>query len=144
MIQIYAIQNIFFVFLTLLLFSCIIIVMNKKRSKSFNKILYRQSDMHNILKDFFFKDIFDDKVVTSQSKIWREKQTTRVVIIDEKAYWVSENMFYVGDTVNGKVRPETGRPLDTTKMSKKEIDKMLFILDNLKNGKINDSGSAGN
>ena len=130
--------------LTLIAFSSIIIVMNRKRKKSFNKILYRQSDMHNILKDFFFKDIFDDKVVTSQSKIWREKQTTRVVIIDQKAYWVSNNMFYVGDTVDGKVRPETGRPLDTTKMSKREVDKMLFILDNLKNGKLNDSGSTGN
>ena len=130
--------------LTLIVFSSIIIVMNKKRKKSFSKILYRQSDMHNILKDFFFKDIFDDKVVTSQSKIWKEKQTTRVVIIDQRAYWVSNNMFYVGDTVDGKVRPETGKPLDTTKMSKREVDKMLFILDNLKNGKINDSGSAGN
>jgi archaellin len=121
-----------------------ILLINKKKSKSFNKILYRQSDMHNILKDFFFKDIFDDKIVTSQSKIWKEKQTTRVVIIDQKAYWVSNNMFYVGETVDGKVKPETGRPLDTTKMSKREVDKMLFILDNLKNGKINDSGSAGN
>ena len=130
--------------LTSISFCAIIILMNKKRNKSFNKVLYRQSDMHNILKDFFFKDIFDDKIVTSQSKIWREKQTTRVVIIDQKAYWVSNNMFYVGDTVDGKVRPETGRPLDTTKMSKKEVDKMLFILDNLKNGKLNDSGSTGN
>ena len=118
--------------LTLVAFCFIIIVMNKKRKKSFNKVLYRQSDMHNILKEFFFKDIFDDKVVTSQSKIWKEKQTTKVVIIDEKAYWVSNNMFYVGDAINGKVRPETGKPLDTTKMSKKEIDKLLFILDNLK------------
>ena len=130
--------------LTLVLFCAIIILMNKKRNKSFNKVLYRQSDMHNILKDFFFKDIFDEKVITSQSKIWKEKQTTRVVIIDQRAYWVSNNMFYVGDTVDGKVRPETGKPLDTTKMSKREVDKMLFILDNLKNGKINDSGSAGN
>jgi hypothetical protein len=129
--------------LTLIAFSSIIIVMNKKRKNSFNKVLYRQSDMHNILKEFFFKDIFDDKVVTSQSKIWKEKQTTRVVVIDQKAYWVSGNMFYVGDTVDGKVRPETGKPLDTTKMSKREVDKMLFILDNLKNGKLNDSGSAG-
>ena len=137
-------QAIIIMGLTLISFSSIIIVMNKKRKKSFNKVLYRQSDMHNILKDFFFKDIFDDKVVTSQSKIWREKQTTRVVIIDQKAYWVSNNMFYVGDTVNGQVRPETGKPLDTTKMSKREIDKMLFILDNLKNGKLNDSGSTGN
>ncbi len=137
-------QAILTIGLTLIVFSSIIIVMNKKRKKSFSKILYRQSDMHNILKDFFFKDIFDDKVITSQSKIWKEKQTTRVVIIDHKAYWVSNNMFYVGDTVDGKVRPETGKPLDTTKMSKREVDKMLFILDNLKNGKINDSGSAGN
>ena len=137
-------QAILIIGLTLISFSSIIIVMNKKRKKSFNKILYRQSDMHNILKDFFFKDIFDDKVVTSQSKIWKEKQTTRVVIIDQKAYWVSNNMFYVGDTVDGKVKPETGKPLDTTKMSKREVDKMLFILDNLKNGKLNDSGSTGN
>ena len=137
-------QAIITIGLTLIAFSSIIIIMNKKRKKSFSKILYRQSDMHNILKDFFFKDIFDDKVITSQSKIWKEKQTTRVVIIDQRAYWVSNNMFYVGDTVDGKVRPETGKPLDTTKMSKREVDKMLFILDNLKNGKINDSGSAGN
>jgi archaellin len=134
----------YFSILTIIVFSYILIAINKKRKKSFNKVLYRQSDMHNILKDFFFKDIFDNKVATSQSKIWKEKQTTKVVIIDQKAYWVSDNMFYVGDTVDGKVRPETGKPLDTTKMSKKEIDKMLFILDNLKNGKLNDSGSAGN
>jgi archaellin len=137
-------MNYLIVFLTTIAFCAIIIIINKKRNKSFSKVLYRQSDMHNILKDFFFKDIFDDKVITSQSKIWKEKQTTRVVIINEKAYWVSNNMFYVGDTVDGKVRPETGKPLDTTKMSKKEVDKMLFILDNLKNGKLNDSGSAGN
>jgi hypothetical protein len=132
------------IMLTSIVFCAILILMNKKRNKSFNKVLYRQSDMHNILKDFFFKDIFDDKIVNSQSKIWRDKQTTKVVIIDQKAYWVSNNMFYVGDTVDGKVKPETGKPLDTTKMSKREVDKMLFILDNLKNGKLNDSGSAGN
>ena len=137
-------KNFIVLVLTLPVFYAILNVIRKKEKQSISKILYRQSDMHNILKDFFFKDIFDDKVVTSQSKIWKEKQTTRVVIIDQKAYWVSNNMFYVGDTVDGKVRPETGRPLDTANMSKKEIDKMLFILDNLKNGKLNDSGSAGN
>lgn len=130
--------------LTLITFCFIIIIMKKKEKKTFSKIVYRQSDMHNMLKDFFFKDIFNDKNVTSQSKIWRDKQTTKVVIINEKAYWVSNNMFYVGDTINGQVRPETGRPLDTSNMSKKEVDQMLFILDNLKNRNINDSGSTGN
>ena len=130
--------------LTLFLFWAILIVIKKKTKKSFNKTVYRQSDMHNILKDFFFKDIDNDKVITSQSKIWKEKQSTKVVILDQKAYWISNNIFYVGEAVNGKIKPETGEPLDTSNMSKREIDKMLFILDNLKNGKINDSGSAGN
>ena len=130
--------------LTLFLFWAILIVIKKKTKKSFNKTVYRQSDMHNILKDFFFKDIDNDKVITSQSKIWKDKQSTKVVILDQKAYWISNNIFYVGEAVNGKIKPETGEPLDTSNMSKREIDKMLFILDNLKNGKINDSGSAGN
>jgi hypothetical protein len=130
--------------LTLIAFCFIIIVIKKKERNTFRKLVYRQSDMHNMLKEFFFKDIDNDKVFTSQSKIWREKQTTKVVILDKKAYWISNNIFYVGEAVDGKVKPETGQPLDTSNMSKREIDKMLFILDNLKNGKINDSGSAGN
>ena len=36
--------------LTLAVFSSIIIVISKKEKKSFNKILYRQSDMNNMLK----------------------------------------------------------------------------------------------
>ena len=130
--------------LTLVVFCSIIIITTKKEKKSFNKTVYRQSDMHNILKDFFFKDINNNKVIMSQSKIWKERQTTKVVILDQKAYWISKNIFYVGEAVNGTVKPETGQPLDTSNMSKKEIDKMLFILDNLKSGEIKDGGTTGN
>ena len=130
--------------LTLAVFSSILIVISKKEKKSFNKILYRQSDMHNMLKEFFFRDIFDNEVASSQSKIWKEKKTTKFLIIDQKAYWVSNNMFYVGDTANGQVRPETGKPIDISTMSQKEVNKMLFILDNLNGGRKNDSGGARN
>lgn len=130
--------------LTLALFSSILIVMNKKEKQSFNKTLYRQSDMHNMLKEFFFRDIFDNKAASSQSKIWKEKKTTKFIVIDQKAYWVSNNMFYVGDADNGQVRPETGKPIDISTMSPKEVNKMLFILDNLNGGRRNDSGGAGN
>ena len=53
-------------------------------------------------------------------------------------------MFYVGDADNGQVRPETGKPIDISTMSPKEVNKMLFILDNLNGGRRNDSGGAGN
>ena len=91
--------------LTSIAFCAIIMLMSKKRNKSFSKVLYRQSDMHNMLKKFFFKDIFDNEVASSQSKIWKEKKITKFVVIDQKAYWVSNNMFYIGDTANGQVRP---------------------------------------
>ena len=130
--------------LTLAVFSSILIIIGKKERKSFNKTLYRQSDMHNMLKEFFFKDIFDNKAASSQSKIWKEKKTTKFLVIDQKAYWVSNNMFYVGDADNGQVRPETGKPIDISAMSTKEVNKMLFILDNLNGGRKNDSGGAGN
>ena len=130
--------------LTLAVFSSILIVISKKEKKSFNKTLYRQSDMHNMLKEFFFRDIFDNEIASSQSKIWKEKKTTKFLIIDQKAYWVSNNMFYVGDTANGQVRPETGKPIDISTMSQKEVNKMLFILDNLNGGRKNDSGGARN
>ena len=130
--------------LTFAVFSSILIVISKKEKKSFNKTLYRQSDMHNMLKEFFFRDIFDNEVASSQSKIWKEKKTTKFLVIDQKAYWVSNNMFYVGDTDNGQVRPETGKPIDISTMSQKEVNKMLFILDNLNGGRKNDSGGARN
>ncbi len=130
--------------LTLAVFSSILIIIGKKERRSFNKTLYRQSDMHNMLKEFFFRDIFDNKAASSQSKIWKEKKTTKFLVIDQKAYWVSNNMFYVGDADNGRVRPETGKPIDISTMSPKEVNKMLFILDNLNGGRRNDSGGAGN
>ena len=130
--------------LTLAVFSSILIIISKKEKRSFSKTLYRQSDMHNMLKEFFFRDIFDNEVASSQSKIWKEKKTTKFLVIDQKAYWVSNNMFYVCDTDNGQVRPETGKPIDISTMSPKEVNKMLFILDNLNGGRKNDSGGARN
>jgi hypothetical protein len=56
-----------------------------------------------------------------------------------------DNVFYTADAINGRVDENTAKPLDVENMSKKELDKMLSILDDLKQGVgPNDSGSAGN
>ena len=65
-------------------------------------------------------------------------------MIEGQAYWVHDNMFYVADTANGLVDPETVRPIDTNNMSNRDIDKMLFILDSLRNGNSDDSSSTWN
>ena len=130
--------------LTLVIASSIIIVAVKRRKKYFAKIVYTQSDIHQIVKNFLPKDLFEVPKLISQARKHVRNQTVRVLIIEDQAYWVHDNMFYVADTVDGLVDPETVRPVDTNNMSKRDIDKMLFILDSLRNGNSDDSSSAWN
>lgn len=130
--------------LTLVATWLIIRITTKKKYKNFDRVLYRQSDMHNLMKKFFSQELPSNKVVSSQLKKRKDKDMVKVLIIGNQAYWVSENIFYVADAENDSVLPDTAQPVNTETMSKKDIDKMLFILDNLKQGNADDSGSAGN
>ena len=130
--------------LTLVLASSIIIIAVKRRKKYFAKIVYTQSDIHQIVKNFLPKDLFEVPKLISQARKHVRNNTVKVLIIEDQAYWVHDNMFYVADTADGSVNPETVRPVDTNNMSKRDIDKMLFILDSLKNGNSDDSSGAWN
>lgn len=58
-----------------------------------------------------------------------------VAIIEDKAYWVVDNIFYQADlTMDGEIDRSSSKPVNTFEMSNKDITKMLFILDNLAEG----------
>lgn len=118
-------------------------IIQKRQEKIYKRTLFRQSDMHDLLKTFFSRIAVDEEK-PSQLRKRIDKDMIKVVIVDSKAYWISENIFYVSDAVGERPDPSTARPVDTTNMSKNELDKMMFILDNLNRGKRNDDSSAGN
>ncbi len=122
----------------------IIRVIRKNAKKSFSKTLYSQSDIHKLLKYFFSLNITNNDKPISQLTKRKERDMIKVIVMGNLAYWVSENIFYVAEAIDGEVIPQTAEPVDTNSMSRKDLDKMLFILDSLKNGKKNDSSSAGN
>jgi len=128
--------------LTLILTSYILY--RGRKLKAFPSIVYSQSSIHLMIKDFLPKTLYEKPRQDSQSLKHIEKNTIKVIFIEGKAYWVSNNIFYCAEALNGNVDIDTTEPIDTTNMSKKDIDKMLFILDNLKNGNRDDSSSAGN
>jgi hypothetical protein len=130
--------------LTLIVACSIIVIAVKKNKKHFAKIVYTQSDIHMIVKHFVPKDLFDKPKRTSQARKHLKNNSVRVLMIEDHAYWVHNNMFYVADLADGLVNPETVRPVDTNNMSNRDIDKMLFILDSLKNGNSDDSSGAWN
>jgi len=96
------------------------------------------------MKYFFSLNINNNEKPPSQLTKRRERDMIKVIVIGNLAYWVSDNIFYVADAIDGEVIPQTAKPVDTNSMSRRDLDKMLFILDSLKNGKKDDSSSAGN
>lgn len=129
--------------LTFLFSLAIINIVAYKVRKSFTKVIYRQSDTHKLLKDFFAREITNAKK-NSQLEKRSSSNSLKVIVIDQKAYWVVNNIFYVADLIDGKPDTENAKPVDTLNMSKHDIDKLLFILDNLKEGETDERGSTGN
>ena len=131
--------------LTLLSYWSIIKISNKKRIIFLNKNKYRQSSIYEMVKDVVPKQRFDKPKVITQSQRHIQKNMLRVVIADGSAYWILNNVFYTANAINGRVDEETIKPLDIENMPTKELDKMLSILDDLKQGVgPNDSSSTGN
>ena len=118
-------------------------LMRKRARKRFSKTLYRQSDIHKLLKYFFSIRLPNNEGPSSQLTKRKEKNMTKVIFVDNQAYWVSENTFFVAESINGEIQRQTARPVNTNGLSKPELNKMLFILDSLKNGNKNDSGGTG-
>ena len=131
--------------LTLLSYWSIIKISNKRRMIFLNKNKYRQSSIFEMVKDVVPKQRFDKPKVITQSQRHIQKNMLRVVIADGSAYWILNNVFYTANAINGRVDEETIKPLDIENMPTKELDKMLSILDDLKQGVgPNDSSGTGN
>ena len=131
--------------LTLLSYWSIIKISNKRRMIFLNKNKYRQSSIYEMVKDVVPKQRFDKPKVITQSQRHIQKNMLRVVIADGSAYWILNNVFYTANAINGRVDEETIKPLDIENMPTKELEKMLSILDDLKQGVgPNDSSSTGN
>ena len=120
----------------------IIKLMAEKNNRKFGRVIYRQSDMHKVL------TILYPKQTNTKEKPYckfRENSldTVKVIIAEDRAYWVFNNTFYVAQTDGGNVLPETAEPINTSVLSKDEVSKMLSILDSLIGGGSNDSSGAG-
>ncbi len=112
------------------------IINNKKIS-----LKYRQSHIFEIVKPIL--PPIKKPEVKTQSKDYEDKTNVKVIIMYNQAFWIKDNVFYMADMKEGYVDKDTTRRVDTMGMDKVELNKMLFIMDQLRDGKINDSGSSG-
>jgi len=68
----------------------------------------------------------------------------KVIIMDNQAYWIKDNTFYTAEMRHGVVDKETTKEVDTMTMNKVQLDKMMFIIDRLREEAFDDRGGTRN
>lgn len=63
---------------------------------------------------------------------------------ETQAYWIKNNTVYVAEIENGIVLNETTKVVDIMGMDKVQLDEMMFIIEKLTEGNINDNWNPGN
>lgn len=73
----------------------------------------------------------------TQSKNHNNQINVKIIIVDNNAYWIKDNIFYTAPMLNENIDSDLARQVDTMTMNKVQLNQMLFIMDKLREG-IND------
>lgn len=127
----------------------IVMIFLGKRSKQYLpkdnlSFKYRQSHIFEIVKPLLPPLDPIVKRRSTQAYAYEEKTNVKIIIIDGNAYWIKDNEFYTAEFTDEGIDPESTSKVDIMGMDKIQLDKMLFIMDQLREGKGNDSRSSGN
>ena len=101
--------------------------------------------MHDLLKPvlpYLVPDL-KAKKPTQASKHMKSTQV-RIIFTSTEAYWIAGNKLYVAELVDGTVSEDSVKEVDTMNMDKVQLDKMIFIVEQLTEGLTNDSSNTGN
>lgn len=106
----------------------------------------RQSSVHEIVKPLIPEEakIKPRPIINRQSRKHEDRTNVRVIIMDNQAYWIRDNVFYTAELDGQEIQKETTKAVDIMTMDKVQLDKMLFIMDKLREGSENDRGGTGN
>jgi hypothetical protein len=106
-----------------------------------NPIVHNQSRLHDLTK-YMLPEIKLEPMKTQATEYFDSKHI-KVVYTSSSVYWIQDGVFYTADFINGEVLQETKKKVDTSTMSKVELDKISFIVDILAKDEKNDSGNSG-
>jgi len=96
-------------------------------------VVYSQSYIYRIIGPMVRLIELTRRRETQVSK-YEESLNIRVILSENKAYWISNNTFYVANEEDGVIDKESTKPVDTISMDKVQLDKMMFIVEALTEG----------
>lgn len=89
-----------------------------------------------------YGDIVHEPEPKNQSRNYIKSSYVRVVISEDNAYWIKDNALFVAQVVDGMVDKESQRRVDTMGMDSVELEKTMVIVEKLREGLDEDSGTG--
>jgi hypothetical protein len=121
-----------------------IISIQLRAHKTIPAIQYSQSHMYNLMRPYMDDGGYAWNRPKRQSMDYQDRTYTRVVMTENSAYWIKDNSLFTAAIVNGDVDSETTQPVDTMKMSNLELNKLMIIVETLREEDGNDNRNTGN
>ena len=106
-------------------------------------ISFSQSRLFEMTMDAVEFHFAPKKIKKTQSADFFAKTSTRILYMDNHAYWIKDNAFYVANIVDGEIQKDLAEKVDIMAMDKVELDKMIFIIERLTEGLSDDSSNSG-
>lgn len=97
------------------------------------KVFASQSRTNELIKSFFMKNE-SFPAATTQSMKHFDSINLRILILEEQAYWIKNNAVFVAEVINGEIEKDTAKEVDTMAMDKVQLNKLMFIVEKLKEG----------
>lgn len=110
-------------------------------SNSESKFINRQSlyvELHKLINPESVK-----KIVETQSTKHIKLTNLKVLIMEDQAFWIKNNAVYTAPVENDEVQRNSATKVDMMAMNKVELDKMMFVIDKLNEGKKDDRRDSG-
>ena len=106
-------------------------------------VSYSQAYIYSLIAPYLQDEIMVTIPAETQASRFNEAQYVRIVVLDSNAYWIRENTFYMADMGGEEVLKDTTRAVDIMAMDKVQLDKMVYIIEKLTEGKNNDRRDSG-
>jgi hypothetical protein len=110
------------------------------------RTLVRYSQAYKVegLKDLMKQMITPKPLPKTQARKHTSDISTRVLFLNDSAYWIKDNALYTAKLIDGKVDDESTTTVDTMGMDKVQLDKTIFIVSKLTEGLEDDRSNTGN
>lgn len=116
---------------------------NRKKEDLGTFITYSQSHVHELIRPFMPDNSEMLKIKVTQASKHYDQVHIRILMVQNKAYWIKNSVLYVADMVDGDIDRDSAKEVDIISMDKVQLDKMMFIVDKLTEGTTNDYWNTG-